>query len=51
VAASFSQDPPRQTYEAVHMLVDFLNGKPISGVDTGIARIDTTNLDQYMPQQ
>jgi simple sugar transport system substrate-binding protein/ribose transport system substrate-binding protein len=48
IAASFSQDPPRQTYEAVKMLVDFLNGQPISDVDTGIARIDKTNVDQYM---
>ena len=48
IAASFSQDPPRQTYEAVKMLVSFLKGQPISGVDTGIARIDTTNVDQYM---
>jgi len=51
VAASFSQDPPRQTYEAVKMLVDFLNGEPISGVDTGIARIDQTNVDEYMSQE
>ena len=51
VAASFSQDPPRQTYEAVKMLVDFLKGKPISGVDTGIARIDLTNYEQYMPKK
>ena len=51
VQASFSQDPPRQTYEAVKMLVDFLGGKAISGVDTGIARIDKTNLEDYMPQK
>ena len=51
VQASFSQDPPRQTYEAVRMLVDFLNGKPISSVDTGIARIDKTNWEEYMPKK
>ena len=48
VAASFSQAPPRQTYESIKMLVDFLSGTPISDVDTGIARIDQTNLDEYL---
>jgi simple sugar transport system substrate-binding protein/ribose transport system substrate-binding protein len=48
VAASFSQAPPRQTYESVKMLVDFLSGTPISDVDTGIARIDQTNVEEYM---
>ena len=48
IAASVSQAPERQGYEAVRMLVDFLNGQTITNVDTGIEKIDTTNLDKYL---
>jgi simple sugar transport system substrate-binding protein len=49
IAASVSQAPERQGYEAVRMLVDFLNGETISDVDTGIERIDLTNLSKFLP--
>ncbi|HEY5573057.1 MAG TPA: substrate-binding domain-containing protein [Anaerolineales bacterium] len=46
--ASVTQAPERQGYEAVSLLVDFLNGEPISTVDTGIGVIDSTNVDDYL---
>ena len=48
IAASLSQAPERQSYEAVRMLLDALNGETVSDVDTGIAVIDQSNLDVYM---
>ncbi len=48
VAASISQAPDRQGYEAVRMLVDFLNGKELTDVDTGVGVINLENLDQYL---
>jgi len=48
IAGSVSQAPERQGYEAVRMLVDFLNGKPISDVDTGIEVIDLSNYQKYL---
>jgi simple sugar transport system substrate-binding protein/ribose transport system substrate-binding protein len=50
VAASISQAPDRQGYEAVRMLVDFLNGKELTDVDTGVGVINLDNLDQYLKQ-
>lgn len=51
VEASLSQAPERQSYEAVRMLLDVINGKAITDVDTGIAVINLENLAEYMPQQ
>ncbi|MCP4398065.1 MAG: sugar ABC transporter substrate-binding protein [bacterium] len=51
IAASLSQAPERQTYEAVKLLVDFLNGNEVEGVDTGIAIIDKSNVQKYMSTQ
>ena len=48
IAASVSQAPERQGYEAVRMLVDFLNGETITDVDTGIEKIDLTNLSKFL---
>jgi simple sugar transport system substrate-binding protein len=48
IAASLSQAPERQSYEAVRMLLDVLSGKPVSDVDTGIAVIDQSNVADYM---
>lgn len=48
IAASLSQAPERQSYEAVRMLLDALNGEAVADVDTGIAVIDQSNLDVYM---
>ena len=48
IAASISQAPERQGYEAVRMLVDFLKGSPIADVDTGVGIIDQSNVDEYL---
>ena len=48
IAATLSQAPERQSYEAVRMLLDAINGKKVSDVDTGIQVIDKSNLKDYM---
>jgi simple sugar transport system substrate-binding protein/ribose transport system substrate-binding protein len=50
IQASLSQAPQRQTYEAVRMLIDAVNGMPLEDVDTGIAIINQDNMSEYMPQ-
>lgn len=50
IAVSVSQAPERQTYEAVRLLIDIINGKPVEDVDTGISTIDINNYKDYMPQ-
>ena len=48
IAASFSQAPERQGFEAVRMLADFLGGKPVADVDTGVGLINADNVDEYL---
>jgi len=48
ITAIFVQAAERQAYEAIRMLVDFLNGKQICSVDTGIGRLDNSNVAQYL---
>ena len=48
IAASISQAPDKQGYAAVQMLVDYLNGKPVADVDTGVGVIDATNVETYL---
>lgn len=48
IAGTLSQAPERQSYEAVRMLLDAINGKEVSDVDTGIQVIDKSNLKDYM---
>jgi simple sugar transport system substrate-binding protein len=47
-AASVTQAPDKQGYAAVQLLVDFLNGKTITDLDTGIGLIDSSNVDDYL---
>lgn len=49
INASISQDPERQSYEAVKMLVSFINGSAESfeDIDTGIAVITPQNVDDF----
>jgi len=48
IAASISQEPEKQGYEAVRMLVDYLKGKPIADVDTGVGVITKDNIGEYL---
>ena len=50
IEASISQDPERQSYEAVRMLADFINGETetITNVDTGIAVIRMNNVSEFV---
>ena len=50
IQASLSQAPERQTYEAVRMLLDAINGKPVADVDTGIAVINKDNWQEFVQQ-
>lgn len=50
IAGSVSQAPQRQGYEAVRLLVDFLNGEAIGEVDTGIEVIDQSNVDRFLSE-
>lgn len=49
IVASISQDPERQSYEAVRMLVEFINGDvaSLTDIDTGIAVITATNANKF----
>ena len=46
--ATFDAAPARQSYEAVHQLVNFLNGEEICDFDTGLQVVDITNVDEFM---
>ncbi len=48
LTAIVTQAAERQAYEAVRMLVDFLHGKSIYSIDTGIGCIDRSNVDEYL---
>ena len=50
IAGSVSQAPQRQGFEAVRLLVDFLNGEAIGEVDTGIEVIDQNNVDRFLSE-
>lgn len=47
--ASLSQDPYAQGYLPVRALYEYITeGKEIESVDTGILRVDETNVDEYL---
>ena len=44
VQATIDQAPERQGYEAVDLLVNFLHGKPIDSIDTGVMVYTKDNI-------
>ncbi len=46
VQATIDQAPEKQGFEAVDLLVQFLNGKPIESVDTGVGIYTKENIEQ-----
>ena len=44
VQATIDQAPERQGYEAVNLLVNFLKGKPIDNIDTGVGIYTKDNI-------
>jgi len=47
--ASLSQDPFKQGYLPVKALYDYIvNGIPLESGDTGVLRVDETNIDEYI---
>jgi simple sugar transport system substrate-binding protein len=46
VQATIDQAPEKQGFEAVDLLVQFLNGKPIESVDTGVGIYTKDNIDK-----
>lgn len=48
VSATIDQNPERQGFEAVRLLVDILNGKAVADVDTGVKVYDIDNIQEYL---
>lgn len=48
VSATIDQNPEQQGFEAVRLLVDILNGKAVSDVDTGVKVYDIDNIQEYL---
>jgi len=47
--ASLSQDPYKQGYLPVKALYEYIvKGVPLQSVDTGVLRVDETNVDEYL---
>lgn len=47
--ASLSQDPYKQGYLPVKALYEYITkGVPLQSVDTGVLRVDETNVDEYL---
>jgi simple sugar transport system substrate-binding protein len=44
IQATIDQAPERQGYEAVDLLVNFLKGKPIDSIDTGVMVYTKENI-------
>ena len=48
IAATIGQGPERQGHDAVKLVLDAINGKPVSTIDTGAEIVDSTNIDKYI---
>ncbi len=48
VQATIDQAPERQGYEAVNLLVQFLNGETISNLDTGVGIYTQENINEVL---
>jgi simple sugar transport system substrate-binding protein len=48
VSATIDQAPEKQSFEAVRMLLDVLNGQSVSDVDTGVAVYTPENIQEYL---
>jgi simple sugar transport system substrate-binding protein len=48
ISATIDQGPEKQSYEAVRLLLDVLNGKPAKSVDTGAVVYDSKNIGDYL---
>ncbi|KXK23345.1 MAG: hypothetical protein UZ15_CFX003000638 [Chloroflexi bacterium OLB15] len=48
VQATIDQAPERQGFEAVNLLVQFLNGETISNLDTGVGIYTQENIGEVM---
>jgi len=46
IQATIDQAPEKQGFEAVDLLVQFLNGKPIESIDTGVGIYTKENIDK-----
>ncbi|MFM8320311.1 MAG: sugar ABC transporter substrate-binding protein, partial [Chloroflexota bacterium] len=48
IYATIDQDPQKQGYEAVNLVLKALKGEPVEGVDTGALIVDSSNIDQFL---
>ncbi|MFW5772910.1 MAG: sugar ABC transporter substrate-binding protein, partial [Phototrophicaceae bacterium] len=51
IAATIDQAPERQGFEAVNMLVQFLNGEELEDVDTGVGIYTIENIDDAFAEE
>ncbi len=51
IAATIDQAPERQGFEAVNMLVQFLNGEELEDVDTGVGIYTIDNIDDAFAEE
>ena len=49
IAATIDQAPVRQGFEAVNLLVRFLNGETITNIDTGVGIYTADNIAEVAP--
>lgn len=47
VLATIDQAPERQSFEAVQLLLNVLNGEPVADIDTGVKVYTPENIDEY----
>lgn len=47
ISATIDQNPERQSYEAVRMLIDVLNGRSVEDVDTGVKVYTADNIHEF----
>jgi simple sugar transport system substrate-binding protein len=48
IAATIGQAPEQQGHDAVKLLVDAINGKPVNDIDTGAEIVDSSNIANYV---
>jgi simple sugar transport system substrate-binding protein/ribose transport system substrate-binding protein len=48
IQATIDQDPYKQGYMAVKLLIDILKGQPITSIDTGALVVDLSNVDKFL---
>ena len=48
ISATIDQDPQKQGYEAVNLVLKALKGETVANVDTGALTVDSSNVDKFL---